>query len=187
MSLEAFVRKCTSWGLLPNHPVATEAYQNMQVMKPLHVGAGFSSMLKKLCMTVPDLDGVNSLEQLKKLGAAERLSVVLTCHEIIHNLHFVIDKASFTARSKKKIGDWDNEEELLTITGDTGSVALPSAVMVACNPRLFNEHSLCRILKLSNRPNHHSSPTDVASSSNVDLAAEPKGIPWWSQLEAEVD
>ena len=183
MSLEAFIRKCTSWGLLPNHPHATEAYKNMKVMPPMHVGAGFSRMLKKLCMVVPDLDGVDSLEQLKKLGAKQRLSVVLTCHEILHNLHFEIDQGSFNARSKAKIGDWDNEEEQLTITGDTGTVALPSTVMVACNPRLFNEHSLCRILKLSNRPNHHSSPDDVSSASNVDLAAEPKGIPWWRELE----
>jgi hypothetical protein len=179
MSLETFVMKCGAWGLLPNNPVATRAYISMSVMAPLMGNAGFSSKLNKLCMYIPDLDAVNSLEQLKSGGASERLGVVLTCHEIIHNLHCLTDKASFTTRSRTKISDWDNEEELLTITGNVGTVALPTSVMLACNPRLFNEHSLCRILKLSNRPNHHSAPGDVTSTDTVDLSAMPMGIPSW--------
>jgi len=181
MSLEVFIRKCGTWGLLPNNSVATGEYKNMGVMPPMHVGAGFSRMLNKLCMNIPDLDEVSSLEQLKSQSASERLNVVLTCHEIIHNLHFLIDKESFKKRSKKKISDWDDEEELLTITGDVGTVPTPNSVMLACNPGLFNEHSLCRILKLSNRSSHQSIPEDVSSRDTVDLKALPVGIPWcWS-------
>jgi hypothetical protein len=154
----------------------------MKVMPPMHVGAGFSRMLKKLCMIIPDLDAVDSLEQLKSQGAGSRLNVVLTCHEIIHNLHFVIDEDSFRKRSNTKIRDWDNEEELLTITGDVGTVPLPTSVMLACNPRLFNEHSLCRILNLSNRSSHHSRPEDVSSPDTIDLSAPPMGIPSWSEI-----
>ena len=179
MSLDVFVRKCGAWGLLPNNGVATNAYNNMSVMAPMMGNAGYSSKLNKLCMYVPDLDAVGSLEQLKGADSGRRLSVVLTCHEIIHNLHFMIDRASFTNRSKARVADWDNEEELLTITGDTGTVALPGSVMVACNPRLFNEHSLCRILKLSNRSDHHSAPKDVVSTDVVDLTRMPTGIPMW--------
>lgn len=177
MSLVAFVKKCGAWGLLPNNGVATSAYGDMTVMAPMMGNAGYSSRLNKLCMKVPDLTDVGSLELLKAADAGRRLSIVLTCHEIIHNLHFMIDKASFTSRSKTRVAEWDNEEELLTITGDTGSVALPGAVMVACNPRLFNEHSLCRILRLSCRSNHHSAPTDVAGTGTIDLSAMPMGIP----------
>ena len=179
MSLDTFVRKCGVWGLLPNNRAATDAYSKMKVMGPMMGNAGYSSKLNKLCMRIPDLDDVSSLERLKRGGAAQRLSVVLACHEIIHNLHFMIDKPSFTRRSAARIADWDNEEELLTITGDVGKVALPSAVMVGCNPGLFNEHSLCRILRLSNRPDHHSAPNDVSSTDTVDLSAMPMGMPVW--------
>lgn len=182
MSLETFVSKCGVWGLLPNNPVAKNAYLGMSVMAPLMGNAGFSSKLNKLCMNMPDLSGTDSLEQVKNLSAGERLKIVLTCHEIIHNLHFMIDRASFAARSRARVLDWDNEEEQLTIAGETGTVAVPSAVMVACNPRLFNEHSLCRILRLSNRPDHHSVPVDVSSDQTVDLKAMPTGIPFWSSL-----
>ncbi len=56
-------------------------------------------------------------------------------------------------------------------------MALPNAVQVACQPRLFNEHSLCRILKLSCRSDHHSAPVDAATASTIDLTAMPMGIP----------
>jgi len=187
MSLEIFVRKCGSWGLIPNNANALAAYQEMKVMSRTCAGAGYTHMLNALCMAIPDLSDVGSLEQLKGKGAMERLTVVLACHEVLHGLHFALDKPSYKARIKKRIPDWDNEEEQLTIAGDTGSIALPAAVEVHANPRLFNEHSLCRILKLSNRPDHHSAPHDVASNDVVDLSALPTGIPFWTQLLAEAD
>ncbi|MEO5685853.1 MAG: hypothetical protein ABIR54_00690 [Burkholderiaceae bacterium] len=179
MSLDVFVRKCGTWGLLPNNGVATNAYGDMSVMAPMMGNSGYSGRLNKLCMKIPDLDGIDSLEALKGEGAGVRLSVILTCHEIIHNLHRLVDNGSFVARSKARVADWDNEEEQLTIAGDTGTVALPGAVMLACNPRLFNEHSLCRILRLSNRTNHHCAPVDVSSAETVDLKALPKGVVVW--------
>jgi hypothetical protein len=187
MSLDVFVRKCGNWGLLPNNPAALAAYRDMKVMGQMCAGPGFSRMLKALCMPIPDLGDIGSLEQLKGMGVAARLNVVLTCHEILHNLHFALHLDSFKARSVKKVADWDNEEEMLTIAGETGTVPLPGVIMVSCNPKLFNEHSLCRILKLSNRADHHSRPSDVASSEVVDFSALPTGVPWWSELEAETD
>lgn len=178
MSFEVFVKKCGTWGLLPNNLTALEAYANMKVMGPMGKMAGFSYKLKKLCMKIPDLSNVSSLEQVKAMDESGRMAVILCCHEILHNLHCAIDGPSFLARSQTGNTEWDNEEEMLTISGDTGTVALPSSVMVACNPKLFNEHSLCRILRLSNRPSHKTLPSDVSSMGNVDLTSAPTGIPF---------
>lgn len=159
--LNVFVNKCGNWGLLPNNVDAKKMYNKMEVVGQMGHLSGFSSMLNKLYINVPDLNEVMSLDKLKQQNSKSRLSVLLTCHEIIHNLHWLYDKKAFSARSKKKVAQWDNEEELLTITGKEGIVALQNEFLLLFNPKKFNEHALCSILKIKIRSNHKDLPDPV--------------------------
>ncbi|MBE0621824.1 MAG: hypothetical protein IH605_14625 [Burkholderiales bacterium] len=182
MSFADFVDKCGTWGLLPNNDKAKGHYSNMKVMGALGPLAGFSRKLKKLCINIPDLSGVGSLGALKSQGAGTRISVVVVCHEIFHFLHFLVDEQTFVARSNKTVDEFDNEEELLTITGDTGQIALPDSIQVACQPKLFNENSLCKILNLTLRSNHHTGLADNTTQDTVDLSAIPNSVTSYAEI-----
>lgn len=182
MSFSEFVNKCGAWGLLPNNDKAKGHYSNMKVMGPLGSHVGFSRQLKKLCINIPDLSGVSSLKDLKSQSASTRISVVVVCHEVLHFLHCLVDEKTFLSRSKKKVDEYDNEEELLTITGDTGTIALPDSIQVACQPKLFNENSLCKILNLTLRSSHHGGLADNTSKETVDLSALPSSVTSYAEI-----
>lgn len=177
-----FVDKCGAWGLLPNNQKAKDLYGSMRVMGQLGPMAGFSRKLKKLCINIPDISGVDDLVGLKKQGASTRINVVVVCHEIFHYLHFLVDENTFLQRSAARIPAYDNEEELLTIAGDTGRIMLPGSIQEICQPKLFNENSLCKILNLTVRPDHHSKLADNTSGDSIDLSSLPKAQTTFADL-----
>ena len=170
MSFTDFAAKCGDWGLLPNNDTAKGHYSSMQVIAPLGGNAGFSKKLGKLCMKVPDLSGMDSVSDLKTAAVDVRVTTVIACHEVLHYLHRLVDLDTFDKRTAASYDEYDNEEELLTISGDKGTVGWPDGIETVCQPKLFNENSLCKILNLTLRSGHKGMPKDATSGDTVDLS-----------------
>ena len=172
-SLTDVCAEAKALGLLPGAANLTAAYDEIPLIGALGSHAGYSHMLRKVCANTQGW--YTDSEQIQQKSEADKVDLVIFCHEVLHALHARLDAEGYIARggggaaaTYDSSSDWPlgvkNEEEQLTIIGALHKMGaedghLQELINAGCNPATYNENSMCGILNLTPRVRYNTRPT----------------------------